>query len=362
MFSSPTFPSAQRRHLLRAAAALPAGLLLASCGGGGDGGGGGNPWLPLPPATVKTTDRRIQVAPGVSLQVRDWQSDRLGGTTFVLLPGLGATASHFNSLGPALAKRGRAVAISCRGFGRSDKPLPDATHSYDTDTLVNDVHEVLQALNIGRIVLGGHSIAGNQVTRFAGRYPDRVRGLIYLDTTFDYTTAPPDEPDNPLLAEPDPTDADLASVAAAIAFFKRTSRNWSAPLEADLLDKLDVQPDGSVQPGTPPVLLKAMSDAGHAFSPDYKPLRAPALVVTALPGDWRDMFPWLGPNPDAETKKAASDVVELFLRVRPTDADRLFAALPAGSQRATFRPATHADFFIEREGEVLRLVDGMNWL
>lgn len=362
MFSSHPFPSAQRRHLLRTAAALPAGLLLASCGGGGDGGGSPWPPLPLAPATVKATDRRIQVAPGVSLQVRDWQADRLGGTTFVLLPGLGATASHFNSLGPALAKRGRAIAISCRGFGRSDKPLPDGNRGYDTDTLVNDVHEVLQTLDIGRIVLGGHSIAGNQVTRFAGCYPDRVRGLIYLDTTFDYTTAPPDEPDNPLLAEPDPADADLASVAAAIAFFKRTNRNWSAPLEADLLDKLDVQPDGSVQPGTPPVVLKAMSDAGHAFSPDYKPLRAPALVLTALPGDWRDMFPWLGSNPDAQTEKAASDEVALFLRVRPGDADRLFAALPAGSRRATFRPATHADFFIERESEVLRLVDGMNWL
>ncbi len=139
---------------------------------------------------------------------------------------------------------------------------------------------------------------------------------------------PNDEPEDPLLAEPDITEADMASTAAAIAYFKRINRNWSAPMEADLLDKLDVQPDGSVRINTPPAVLKAMSDAAHAFSPDYKPLRAPALVLTTLPGEWRDMFPWLAANADARTEKAASD----------------------------------ADFFIEREGDVMRLVDGMSWL
>lgn len=154
----------------------------------------------------------------------------------------------------------------------------------------------------------------------------------------------------------------MASVAAAIACFKRVNLNWSAPMEADLLDKLDVQPDGSVQINTPPAVLQAMSVAAYAFSPDYRPLRAPALVLNVLPGGWRDMFPWLAATTDAQTEKAANDAATLFIRERPHDADRLFAALPTGSQRATFRPATHADFFIEREGEVLRLVDGMNGL
>ncbi|MGJ7526823.1 alpha/beta fold hydrolase [Variovorax sp. GB1P17] len=360
MFSS-SVHTEHRRHLLRAATAWPAALLLASCGGGGNGGGPG-PFQPSGPATVRVADRRVRVAPDVSLHVRDWQSDRLDGTTFVLLPGFGATASHFNSLGPALAKRGRAIAISCRGFGQSDKPLPDASHSYDTETLVNDVHEVLQALDVGRIVLGGHSMAGNQVTLFAGRYPERVRGLIYLDTNFDYSTLPKDQPEDPLLDDPEMTEADMASVAAAIAYFKRINLNWSAPMEADLLDKLDVHPDGSVRINTPAAVMLAMSQAAYAFSPDYRPLRAPALVLNVLPGSWRDMFPWLAATADPQREKAANDAATLFIQERPRDADRLFAALPAGSQRAAFQPATHADFFIQREGEVLRLVDGMNWL
>ena len=49
-----------------------------------------------------------------------------------------------------------------------------------------DLLAVLDALQIGRIILVGHSIAGNELTLFAGSHPRRVRGLMYLDTTFDY--------------------------------------------------------------------------------------------------------------------------------------------------------------------------------
>ncbi|QNK68076.1 alpha/beta fold hydrolase [Variovorax sp. PAMC26660] len=360
---SPRVHTEHRRHLLRAATALPTALLLASCGGGGNGGGPG-PFQPPGLTTARVTDRRVRVAPDVSLHVRDWQSDRLGGTTFVLLPGFGATAALFNSLAPALAQRGRAIAISCRGFGQSDKPLPDATHLYDTETLVNDVHEVLQALDVGRIVLGGHSIAGNQVTRFAGRHPERVRGLVYLDTNFDYTTAAPDggEEGNPALQEPSPTAADNACVAAAIAFNKRINQNWSPPMEADLLDKLDVKADGSVQINTPNEVGMTMYKTARLFSPDYRAVHTPALVLVTLPGDRQHMFPWLPAQVDAKTEKDASDMIELFQNARTNDAARLLAALPAGSRQKIFQPANHVDFFIEHQAEVLGLIDGMAWL
>lgn len=349
--------SGQRRQLLRAATALPAALLLTACGGADSD----QPDELEPPSSIAVTDHRVSVAPGVALHVRDWQSGRLAGPTFVLLPGFGASAAHFNSLARALAQRGRAIAISCRGFGRSDKPLPDDAHRYDTETLVDDVHAVLQALSVDRIVLGGHSMAGNQVTLFAGRYPQRVRGLIYLDTNFDYTTVAPDEAEDPALAEPEPTPADTRSVAAMIAFNQRLNRNWSAPMEADLVDKLEIKADGSVGFNTPDAVAIAMYAAGRRFSPDYKALRVPALVLTALPGDWRDLCPWMASDGDAQARAAANASVRLFNAARAPDADRLFAALPAGSQRALFQPATHADFFIEREAEVLRLVVGMGW-
>ena len=208
----------------------------------------------------------------------------------------------------------------------------------------------------------GHSMAGNQVTLFAGRYPESVQGLIYLDTNFDYTTVSSDDAEDPALAEPVPTEVDTSSVAAMIAFNKRLNRNWSASLEADLTDKLELKTDGSVGFNTPDAVAAAMYMAGRQFSPDYKKVRVPALVLTALPGDWRDLCPWLASDGNAQTKEAANALVQMFNTVRVPDAERLFRALPSGSQRALFQPATHADFFIEREAEVLHLVDGMGWL
>ena len=67
---------------------------------------------------------KVSTAPQVSLQVRDWQRAGTTGPTIVLLAGLGGNARCFDSLAPALAARSRVVAISRRGYGLSDKPLP----------------------------------------------------------------------------------------------------------------------------------------------------------------------------------------------------------------------------------------------
>lgn len=351
----------KRRQLFLLAAALP----LAACGGGGSGGGPVFPSSPAEP-TVEPVDRFVEAAPGVRLHVRDWPSGRANGLGFVLLPGFGANAQHFNQLAAALAPRGRVLAITRRGFGRSDKPAPSAQQRYDTETLVSDVDAVLRALQMpDGFVLGGHSIAGNEVTRFAGRFPQRVRGLIYLDTSFDYTRPPElgeSEPKNPLLDDPpQPSSADEASLAAAIAFKKRISRNWSAPLEADLVDGLEVQPDGRVVQATPLAVADTMYKAAHAFSPDYRALRAPALVLAAFPGDRRDMFPWLPEAIDPQLEQDVQTYLRLFERARQIDAGRLIAAVPAGSRRVDFRDSTHVDFFIERQAEVLQAIDAMGW-
>lgn len=46
---------------------------------------------------------------------------------------------------------------------------------------------LLGSAGIARAWLLGYSYGGNDITRFAELFPDRVRGLIYLDATTDYT-------------------------------------------------------------------------------------------------------------------------------------------------------------------------------
>ncbi|SCX57054.1 alpha/beta fold hydrolase [Variovorax sp. EL159] len=358
--------------MLRALAACPpafalAGVAgLAACGGSsgarvGVGAGTGN-------GPVAVTDRRVKVSgtPDVSLQVRDWQRPGTTGPTIVLLPGLGGNARCFDSLAPALASRSRVLAISRRGYGLSDKPVPvkTATQHYEVDTLTSDLKAVLDELGLLRVVLGGHSIAGNELTRFAGRYPERVRGLVYLDTTFDYTlngdTGGEELPLNRRLDEPRPTARDSRSLQAAIAFNRRKTKNWWPPLEANLLDAVDLRIDGSVRMKTSEAIDTAVDTAAHSFSPDYKAVRAPALVVTALPADNRDLFPWLELPLDAKTEKDAADYLRIFRRARISDSNLLVAALNT-PHRLTLDNCGHTDFYMEREAEVLRAIQFMTW-
>lgn len=359
----------RRRDVLHAMA-LTGAAGLAACGGGNRGGvragevggadnGGGKPIV---------IDRRVKVSasPEVSLQVRDWQPPGSTGSVIVLLAGLGGNARYFDSLAPALAARSRVIAISRRGYGLSDKPLPvkTATQYYEVETLVADLKAVLDALGVQRAVLAGHSIAGNELTRFAGLHPERTQGLVYLDTTFDYTVEGDSEgetvPDNRLLHEPRPTPDDGRSLQAAIAFFRRNSKNWWPALEANLRDAIDIRTDGSVRLNTPDEVETAVDTAAHSFSPDYKAVRAPSLVVTALPADNRDMFPWLELPLDAKTQKDAADYLRIFRRVAITNSNQLVAALDTPN-RLTLDRASHGDFLMEREAEVLRAIQFMTW-
>lgn len=286
----------------------------------------------------------------------------------MLLAGLGANARCFDSLAPALASDfSRVIAISRRGYGLSDKPLPvkSNTQYYEVDTLVADLKAAFDELGLSRAVLAGHSIAGNELTHFAGLFPERVQGLVYLDTTFDYVvggdTGGEDVPlDNPALFEPVATPEDGQSLQAAIAFNRRRFKNWWPPLEANLRDAIDTRPDGSVRINTPDAVETAMDVEAHKFSPDYTPVRAPSLVITALPADNRDLFPWLDMPLDAKTTRDSAKFLRIFRRARVIDGDRLAAALKT-PRHVTLDNCCHGDFLMEREADVLRAIRFMTW-
>lgn len=97
----------------------------------------------------------------------------------IMVHGWGCSAYVFRFNMPALAAAGfRAIAIDLKGHGLSDKPQhPD---DYTIDALVEHLREALDALEVERPALVGHSLGGSLVYHFAARYPERVRclGLI----------------------------------------------------------------------------------------------------------------------------------------------------------------------------------------
>src|SRR4051794_9979842 len=129
--------------------------------------------LPSPP-----TVRMTQIAAHVSIEVLDWGGH---GVPLVFLAGLGNTAHVFDDFAPQFTDSFHVVGITRRGFGASAGSPPPS----DLDTLVADITNVLDTLGLDRVVLVGHSIAGEEMTRFAEIHPSRCRGLVYLDAAYD---------------------------------------------------------------------------------------------------------------------------------------------------------------------------------
>jgi pimeloyl-ACP methyl ester carboxylesterase len=146
----------------------------------------------LPPGSIaqQPTETRADVSPhtshfvevgdGVELEVLDWGG---AGRALVLLAGLGNTAHVYDQFAPKLTDINRVVGITRRGHGRSGAP----SAGYDADGLADDVLVVLDAFNLDRPVLVGHSIASEEMSSLAARYPQRLGGLVYLDAAYDRT-------------------------------------------------------------------------------------------------------------------------------------------------------------------------------
>jgi pimeloyl-ACP methyl ester carboxylesterase len=125
---------------------------------------------------MEPRSRFVPGADGLKLHALEWSSE---GLPFVLLHGFGNEAHFWDDLAPIVAPYYRTLAFDLRGHGDSD-PAPEA--GYDHVSMVRDVEAATEALGFERFVLLGHSMGGRVALRFAGQQPERMAGLILIDT------------------------------------------------------------------------------------------------------------------------------------------------------------------------------------
>jgi pimeloyl-ACP methyl ester carboxylesterase len=126
-------------------------------------------------------DRRI-VAPG---QLIDVGGHRLhlrcsgSGTPTVLLESaLGETGGYWGWISPAIASDTSVCVYDRAGRGWSDP----ASLPQDGVAVATDLHNLLDGAQVpGPFVLVGHSSGAQYVRIFAGRYPEQVAGMVFLD-------------------------------------------------------------------------------------------------------------------------------------------------------------------------------------
>lgn len=98
----------------------------------------------------------------------------------ICLPGLTRNAADFHDLLEPLAATGRkAIAVSFRGRGRSDRD-PDYLN-YNPLTYRNDVIDVLDTLGIGEAVFIGTSLGGITTMLLNAAAPERVKAAVVND-------------------------------------------------------------------------------------------------------------------------------------------------------------------------------------
>jgi pimeloyl-ACP methyl ester carboxylesterase len=100
------------------------------------------------------------------------------GVPIVFIHGNGANLTQWAAQLQHFAKSRRVVAIDLRGMGNSDVP---ADGIYTLDAMVEDIHSVVNTLNVDRFVAVGHSYGGSVVSAYAAAHPERVAGVVYAD-------------------------------------------------------------------------------------------------------------------------------------------------------------------------------------
>lgn len=259
----------------------------------------------------KPVVRSIEVEPGVQLEVLDWGGS---GRPLVLLAGLGDTAHVYHRFAPKLAGPHRVYGITRRGFGNSSRPRT----GYSADRLADDVLRVIDTLQLERPVLIGHSVAGEELTSLAGRYPQRAAGLVYLDAAWDRTYVAPKK-------EPPPGEkGDFAKVG------------------------IPEQPPHDPARFDPAALVRA-----GVVKPDYARIRVPALALYAAPRTWQELVPGAVFS-DPEKRAAAERVVAAMAETRKHMAGEFSAGVAQG--RVVEIPGSSHYLFRTNEEDVLREV------
>jgi len=100
------------------------------------------------------------------------------GPPVVLIHGFGGSASYWQLNIEPLAEHFAVYAPDMVGSGCSDKPRAKYSLKY-LDQMVNGF---VDALELGRVSLIGHSLGGAIVLEFAVAHPDKVRKLVLVSS------------------------------------------------------------------------------------------------------------------------------------------------------------------------------------
>lgn len=281
-----------------------------------------------------------RIAPRVSIEALDWGGR---GAALVFLAGLGNTAHVFDDFAPQFTDSFHVIGITRRGFGASASSPPPS----ELDTLVADIAAVLDTLRLGHVILVGHSIAGEEMTRFAEVHGTRCAGLVYLDAAYDRSgidTASPRQPSPP---GPQVRAADTVSLTSIRAVYARVM-GVHVP-ESEIRATVRFDSTGRYQGEVTDNSLKARITSGKRVA-RYDHATCPALAIYAVPDSVADVIPYYREFDTAGRVQA--EALLSFVQAVVAESRARFARLP--QHKVVDVHGGNHFIFLQRPAEVAR--------
>jgi pimeloyl-ACP methyl ester carboxylesterase len=125
---------------------------------------------------AKAETGRVLDLPGGDLQVRD-RGPR-DAPAILLLHCYTCSMRYWQRVEPLLTRDRRVISVDLLGHGGSEKPEDGYSMEHQADTIA----QALEALDAAPVLAVGQSLGGPVATALAQRHPDRVRGLVIMDS------------------------------------------------------------------------------------------------------------------------------------------------------------------------------------
>lgn len=124
-------------------------------------------------------ERRITSQDNLSLYLRDYGDPRSSATPVLCLTGLTRNSKDFRELAERLAGQRRVICPDYRGRGRS--AYDPSWQNYTPTTYLNDVFQILSALNLHRVIVVGTSLGGLLAMGLGATMPSSLAGVVLND-------------------------------------------------------------------------------------------------------------------------------------------------------------------------------------